>query len=97
MDEKKAFGREVITKFEQHQTTIFPNIKVEYSSMSIYDAKKHELIFKQPHDAFSARAFVFLPSSSGDKTAPFLPKCEDSKFTRLHKRLQLTEIENQGK
>ena len=101
MDEKKAFGREVTTKFEQHQTTIFPNIEVEYSSKSIFDAKTQELIFKKPHYAYSARAFMYLPSGSGDKSAPFLTSCENFKFMHkndsLHKLLQLTEVKNQGK
>ncbi|MDP3608461.1 MAG: hypothetical protein Q8R74_05235 [Methylophilus sp.] len=99
MDEKKAFGREIIAKPEQTKTSIFPNVKVEYSSMSIYDAKTKELIFKKPHYAYSARAFMYLPSGSGDKTAPFLPSCATYGLNgeNWEKKLQLKEVENQGK
>jgi hypothetical protein len=94
MDEKKAFGREIIAKPEQIKTGIFPNIKVEYSSMSIYDAKTQELIFKKPNYAYSARAFMYLPSGSGDKTAPFLPSCATHGLNgeNWEKKLQLTEV-----
>jgi hypothetical protein len=99
MDEKKAFGREVIAKSEQTKTDIFPNIKVEYSSLSIYDAKTQELIFKKPHYAYSARAFMYLPSGSGNKSAPFLPSCATYGLhgENWQKKLHLTEISEQGK
>jgi hypothetical protein len=77
MNEKKALGREVTAKYEYHQTTIFPNIKVEYSSKNLFDAKTQELIYRKPHFRYSARALIYLPSGSGDKSAPFLASCVD--------------------
>jgi hypothetical protein len=96
MDEKKAFGRKVRTVFEEHETTIFPFIKVSYSSKQIFDANTDELIFEKPHYQYSAQAFFYLPSSSGDKTAPLLSTCADFRFmTRndsIYKKLNLTDI-----
>jgi hypothetical protein len=99
MDEKKAFGREVTTKFKQTKTTIFPNIKIEYSTEYVYDAKTQEMIFKKPHYQYSARAFIHLPSSSGDQTAPFLPPCATYGFNgdNMEKKLQLKEINLKNK
>ena len=72
MDEKKAFGREVVFVSERVTTTsIFPNIKIDYTGFYIYDAKTQELIFKKPHYKYSAEAFIFIPSDSGDRTALF--------------------------
>lgn len=77
MNERTAVGREVTAKYEYHRTTIFPNIKVEYSSESIFDAKTHELIYRKPHFRYSARAFMYLPAGSGNKSASFLTSCVD--------------------
>lgn len=93
MDEKKVFGREVHFKLDNHETTIFPNIKVSYMGVRVYDANTQELIFKKPYAEYSARGFFYLPSSSGDKTAPLLTSCSDYRFMDkghdLLKKLQL--------
>ncbi len=96
MDEKKAFGRRVRTKVEYHKTTIFPDIKVEYSSDYIFDAKTDELILKKPHYRYSANAFFYLPGSSGDKSAPLLRSCVSYGYIEngqnLLKKLYLTDV-----
>jgi hypothetical protein len=94
MDEKKAFGRTVTTKFQHHNRVIFPAIKVLYRSMSIYDAETGELIYKKPRFSFSARAFIYLPTSSGNKSAVFLPSCNDYRSENLYRKLQLKESNN---
>lgn len=98
MDEKKAFGREVVYVSERvTTTTIFPNIKIDYAGFYVYDAKTKELIFKKPHYKYSAEAFLYLPSDSGDKTAIFLQACENYTFMTkkdsLLKALQLNQLE----
>lgn len=96
MDEKRAYGREVTTNYDRHQFTIFPNIKVEASSLSVYDAKTNELIFRTPHFAFVAITTAYLPSASGYKNAIFLPKCATYGLhgENWEKKLQLTEVYN---
>lgn len=100
VDEKNALGREVITKFEDSEITVFPYILVNATSMSIYDATTKELIFRKPHFIFSARALVYIPSSSGDKSAPLLPTCANYQYMHksdsIYKILNLKEDENQG-
>lgn len=84
MDEKNAFGRKITLVSERvTTTTIFPNIKVDYSGWYVYDAKTQELIFKKPHYEYSAEALIYLPSDSGNKTALFLPTCKN--YTYFHK------------
>lgn len=81
MDEKKAFGREVVVVSERvTTTTIFPNIKIDYLGQYIYDAKTQELIFKKPHYSYSAEGMFYIPSASGDKAAMFLPECSNYSF-----------------
>ncbi|MEI2614469.1 MAG: hypothetical protein V9G21_05355 [Methylotenera sp.] len=97
MDEKKAFGREVTLVNERvTTTTIFPNIKVDYSGWYVYDSKTQELIFKKPHYQYSAAAFLYLPSDSGNKTALFLPTCKNYahflKSDDILKKLNLTVV-----
>ena len=94
MDEKKAFGRDVVFVSERVTTTsIFPNIKIDYTGFYIYDAKTQELIFKKPHYKYSAEAFIFIPSDSGDRTALFLPTCESNSNANFVKILQLNQLE----
>ena len=77
-------------------TTIFPNIKVDYSGWYVYDSKTQELIFKKPHYQYSAAAFLYLPSDSGNKTALFLPTCKNYahflKSDDILKKLNLTVV-----
>ncbi len=101
MDEEKAFGREVVYVSKRVTTkTIFPNIKIDYTGFYIYDAKTQELIFKKPHYRYSAKGFFYLPSSSGNKSAMFLPTCKDYKYMTksddLIKRLELKQLEYKG-
>lgn len=79
MDEKKAFGRELIVYSEGHETTIFPNIHVTYFSNQFKDAKTGELVLNMPHaDYYKAKGIFYLPSSSGDNRAIFLSTCYTS-------------------
>jgi hypothetical protein len=81
MDEKKAFGREVVVVNERvTTTTIFPNIKVDYRGQYVYDAKTDELILKKPHYFYKAEGMFYIPSDSGDKAALFLPSCSNHSF-----------------
>ena len=94
MDEKKAFGRDVVFVSERvTTTTIFPNIKIDYTGFYIYDAKTQELIFKKPHYQYSAEALFYIPSGSGNKTALFLPTCESNSNANFVKTLQLNQLE----
>lgn len=94
MDENRAFGREVIFVSERvTTTTIFPNIKIDYTGFYIYDAKTQELIFKKPHYQYSAEALFYIPSGSGNKTALFLPTCESNSNANFVKTLQLNQLE----
>lgn len=79
MDEKKAFGRELIVFSTTHETTIFPNIHVTYFSNQFKDAKTGELVLNMPHaDYYKAKGLFYLPSSSGDNRAIFLSTCYTS-------------------
>lgn len=81
MDEKKAFGREVVVVNERvTTTTIFPNIKVDFTGQYVYDAKTQELILKKPHYYYSAEGMFYIPSASGNKAALFLPSCSNHSF-----------------
>lgn len=81
MDEGKAFGREVITVSKRVTTeSIFPNIKLDYRSWYIYDAKTNDLIFMKPHYSYSSKAFFSVPSSSGDAITIILPECSNHSF-----------------
>jgi len=106
MDEKKAFGRDVVVVNERvTTTTIFPNIKVDYRGQYVYDAKTQELILRKPHYSYKANGMFYLPSSSGNKAALFLPSCSNysyvyyrtiyvgAKPNDLSKKLNLTVIE----
>jgi hypothetical protein len=101
MDEKKAFGRDVVVVNERvTTTTIFPNIKIDYLGQYIYDAKTQELIFKKPHYSYEAKGMFYIPSDSGDKAALFLQSCENYKFMTkedsLMKTLQLNQLEKKA-
>jgi hypothetical protein len=79
MDEKKAFGRELIVFGTTHETTIFPNIHVTYFSNQFKDAKTGELVLNMPHaDYYKAKGLFYLPSSSGNNGAVFLSTCYTS-------------------
>lgn len=94
MDEKKAFGRDIIFVSERvTTTTIFPNIKIDYTGFYIYDAKTQELIFKKPHFKYKAEALIFMPSDSGDRDALFLPTCESHTYPNFVKTYQLNQLE----
>ena len=99
INEKNALGREVTAKYEYHHTTIFPGIRVEYSEKNVYDARSDELLYSKPHFSYSARALIFLPSSSGDKSAPFLPSCVDYSVMvngqDLYREIQANEVNKQ--
>jgi hypothetical protein len=76
MDEKKAFGRELVSYMSTHEITIFPNIKATYYSREYKDKESGELIIKLPHFSYNhAKGMFYLPSSSGNKNAIFLPSC----------------------
>jgi hypothetical protein len=76
MDEKKAFGRELLESNTTHETTIFPNIHVTYFSKQFKDAETGELVLNMPHSAYyKAIGMFYLPSDSGDNQAIFLPEC----------------------
>lgn len=76
MDEKKAFGKDLIVSGTTHETTIFPNIHVTYFSSQFKDAKTDELVLNMPHSSYyKARGMFYLPSDSGDNRAIFLPTC----------------------
>jgi hypothetical protein len=101
MDEKTAFGREVLVVNERVTSqTIFPNIKIDFSGWYVYDAKTQELIFKKPHYSYSAEAFLYIPSDSGNRNAIFLPECNDYTFFRkdddIFEKLNLTQVEHKG-
>lgn len=99
INKKNALGREVTAKYEYHHTTIFPGIRVEYSEKNVYDARTDELLYSKPHFSYSARALIFLPSSSGDKSAPFLPSCVDYSVMvngqDLYREIQANEVNKQ--
>lgn len=101
MDEKKAFGREVVTKSERHEIIIFPNIKVRYWSDRMYDSKSGELVIEKLHDNYHAEGFMYIPSDSGDKTAIFLPNCATYRYIQngqdLIKKLHITEVNEERK
>ena len=79
MDEKKAFGRELVVYSTTHETTISPNIHVTYFSNQFKDAKTGELVLNMPHaDYYKANGLFYLPSSSGDNRAIFLSTCYTS-------------------
>lgn len=76
MDEKKAFGRELIVSSNTHETTIFPNIEVTYFSRQFEDAQTGELILSMPHSSYyKAKGMFYFPSGSGDNRAVFLNQC----------------------
>lgn len=106
MDEKKAFGRDVVVVNERvTTTTIFPKIKVDFRGQYVYDAKTQELILKKPHYSYDAKGMFYIPSDSGDKAALFLPSCSNYSFVYyrsiyvgakpndLSEKLNLTVIE----
>lgn len=83
MDEKKAFGRELIASNSTHETTIFPNIHVTYFSTEFNDAKTGQLIISMPHsEYYKARAMFYIPSGSGDNKAIFLSTCSTGSNTK---------------
>lgn len=76
MDEKKAFGRELVVYGTTHETTIFPNIHVTYFSRQFKDAQTGELVLNMPHASYyKARGVFYIPSDSGDNRAIFLSEC----------------------
>ncbi len=98
MDEKKAYGKVVFTTSDYHQISIFPNVEVGYFDWNIFDADTNQLIFRKPHYYYNgARAFLYLPTSSGSKSAFLLQPCKDSKFMTkedyLLDQLNLTKVE----
>ncbi len=97
IDEEKAFGRELIVFGSIHYTTIFPNIKVTYFSNEFKDAQTGELILSMPHAVYSAEGMLYIPSSSGDRSAIFLPKCrtkdKDQKIIDYLNQFNLKVIE----
>jgi hypothetical protein len=79
MDEKKAFGRELIVTSTTHETSIFPNIHITYFSTQFKDVKTGELVLNMPHsEYYKAKGMFYLPSSSGDSRAIFLSTCSTS-------------------
>ncbi len=98
MDEKKAFGRELIVFGNSHETTIFPNIHVTYFSRQFKDAQTGELILNMPHASYyKARGIFYLPSGSGDNRAIFLSECttndKDQKVINYLSQFNLKVIE----
>lgn len=76
MDEKKAFGRELVSFMNVLDITIFPNIHAAYYRSMYKDKTSGELVIVLPHFSFNhAKGMFYLPSSSGDKGAIFLPSC----------------------
>lgn len=98
MDEKKAFGRELIVFSDTHETTIFPNIHVTYFSRQFKDAQTGELILNMPHASYyKAKGIFYLPSGSGDDRAIFLTRCttkdKDQKVINYLSQFNLKVIE----
>jgi hypothetical protein len=76
MDEKKAFGRELVSFMNVHDITIFPNIHATYYSSIYKDKASGEVVIVLPHFSYNhAEGIFYIPSGSGDKRAIFLPSC----------------------
>jgi hypothetical protein len=76
MDERKAFGRELVSFMSIHDITIFPNIYATYYSRQYKDSTTGELILVTPHFSYnSATGMFYLPSDSGNRNAIFLTSC----------------------
>jgi hypothetical protein len=90
MDEKKAYGRQLVVRNKAHEVNLFPGLRGNYYSKEFEDIETGELILIMPHYWYVKPVpMIELPSSEGGAGAIFLDNCMTSRSSVKIKKILL--------